>query len=151
MTMQIVILSFVAACGPQPRGLPLYDAGHGVLPLEQVASISGPILAVDGQRIKQDTQRFEVLPGCHLLRMTGTVGYFTATATAGTQICLGEHEFGLNTEAGHKYFVELEHGSLQSSAPVGSVEVRWVVKAFDAEGKELPPPQLYSACSRGSL
>src|SRR5690606_21363117 len=137
---------FLAACGPPPRGLPLYDASHGQLPLDQVARVSGEIIAVDGQRIKQDTQRFEVLPGCHMLRMTGTVGYWSPNGNAGAQISMGEHEFGVHTEAGHKYFVELEHESMETTAPAGSLQVRWVVKAFDAQGKEMPPVQLYSAC-----
>lgn len=147
----LLAIDGLIACGPPPRGLPLYDASHGVLPLEQVARISGQIIAIDGQRIKQDTQRFEVLPGCHMLRMTGTVGYWTATATAGAQLYLGEHQFGVHTEAGHQYFVELEHGALETSAPVGRVQVQWVVKEFDAQGKEHSPVRLYTSCSRGSL
>jgi hypothetical protein len=135
------------ACGPPPRGVPLYDASQGALPLERVARLSGQIIAVDGEPITHNTQRFEVLPGCHLLRMTGNVWYSSATQTGGVQIYIGEQEFAFHTQAGHEYSVQLEHGGLEMSAPTGRVEVRWVVTEYGPEGDAGWPVQLFARCN----
>jgi hypothetical protein len=140
------LLCFALACGPPARGYPLYDASRGVLPLEQVAQISGEIIAINGKPVTQSTHRFELLPGCYVLRMTGAVSYSSAPEYGGMRLYLGEHQFALHTEAGHRYYVELDHSSIESTAPAGKVQVQWVVTDIDPIGKKLPPPPLYVKC-----
>lgn len=142
-----LLIGGASACGPPPRGVPLYDASRGALPREQVAQLSGQIIAIDGHPITQDIQRFEVLPGCHMLRMTGTVWYSSATQPGGVRIYVGEQEFAVNAEAGHEYYIQLEHGGLETGTPTGRVEVRWVVTEYDLEGNEGWPVQLFARCN----
>ncbi len=133
------------ACGPPPRGHAVYDASQGQLPLDQVAQLSGQIIAIDGQPVPPGADRFEVLPRCHTLRMTGMVNYAAATQSSSMRLYIGEREFALNAEAGHQYFVELSHGDVGGTV-IGPVQTQWTVRQFDQAGNEGPLVPLYAGC-----
>jgi hypothetical protein len=46
----------------------LYPPQGEPLARNQIAELVGPILTVDGQDVAQDPSRFELLPGCHVIR-----------------------------------------------------------------------------------
>jgi hypothetical protein len=136
----------VAACRPSTRGHPVYDTSSGLPPPDQVATLHGQIIAIDGNPVPPQAEQYEVLPRCYLLRMTGQVRTASATQSTYSTVYMGEQEFALRTEAGRRYYIELWSGERTGGAVMGPVEARWTATQFDLAGQEGPPVTLYAAC-----
>ena len=66
----------LASClSRSPRGIPLYDTSK-ITPSEAaVAQIIGPIISVDDMNVDSGVSAYELLPGCHVIEIGGTVDH----------------------------------------------------------------------------
>ena len=66
-----VLALLLASCasGPPPRGHALYPSALGPKQASEVVQLSGPIVAVDGEKVTTLGSHFEVLPGCHIVEV----------------------------------------------------------------------------------
>ena len=72
----IALISLAALSGclaHQTRGVPLYRTAQR-LPRDQVALLEGPVTGVDGAHFEGRSNAFELLPGCHVVEVSGRVG-----------------------------------------------------------------------------
>ena len=110
--LALVALSgtLVGCLAPQRRGVSLYRAEQR-LPRERVALLEGPIQAVDGVDLgSSGNATFELLPGCHLVKLGGHIGKFDQHY-GGYVAVVPPRYYALPMQAGASYIFELQPGA----------------------------------------
>lgn len=129
--------SLLVGCLGTSRGQPLY--GGEQLPEEQVARLLGPIERVDGRAVPSGTGTFELLPGCHLVQIGGSVGSFKAAPESGWVATVPRQVYAFPMRAGHSYSITFEQEPELGMRAVGYGRV--VAREDDRHGhrKVIPP------------
>jgi len=86
------------------RGYPLY-ANPPLLEQQQLAFLTGYVLAVDGKDVSSHGRSFDLLPGCHIVVTPSKSG--SMDSTAGVVITTGPRRFAIPMKAAHSYVIEV--------------------------------------------
>jgi hypothetical protein len=132
----VLVPALLTACAIGPtRGTQLYAGDRR--PLEQVATLRGPVLQVDDQPVSAKQRSFELLPGCHVVVSGGSVGH--GTDHDAWIAHLPPTVFAIRAQAGSTYNITFAIDPTLGRGPIGSGEV--VVKERDRSGglRAVPP------------
>jgi hypothetical protein len=88
---------------------PLYPHTDQPLPREQVATLSGAVEAVDGQRVAQWGHTFALMPGCH--EVTNLQHWGGADSSSAATATLPALRYSIWMRAGFSYVVHLTPGA----------------------------------------
>jgi hypothetical protein len=115
------------------RGYPMY--GKPARPSAEVAQIATQLFTVDDVTVPEGVSQVEVLPGCHQIRLSKN--WIQEENGAFARMDASHMLVWIDAKAGHLYVIDARfgRGSGMSSSKIG---VTWVLKAFDAEGNEVP-------------
>lgn len=115
----LLAVGAVSGCIHNDRGLPLY--GGDTLPEERVARLVGPIERVDGKAVPGGTGTFELMPGCHLVQIGGSVGTaFKAAPEDGWVATIPRLVYAFPMRAGHSYSISFEPAPTLGKQSVGT-------------------------------
>jgi hypothetical protein len=129
MRARLLFPVLLTACGLGPtRGTQLYAGDRR--PLEQVATLRGPVLQIDGQPMSPKQRSFELLPGCHIVVSGGSVGH--GTDHDAWIAHLPTTVFAIRAQAGSTYNVTFDIDPALGRGPIGSGEI--LVKERDRAG-----------------
>jgi hypothetical protein len=117
LAVVILVLGALSCVRVGGGGYPLYPNPERQRPLSEVAQLSGPIRSVDDSQVAEKGRTFAVLPGCHIVRTTTSVG---GEGPGGWwSVHMPEMVYALRMKAGHRYKIDFEME--ETSAPVGRV------------------------------
>jgi len=134
------LLVGLTACGTAAgRGYPLYpNPDHPRAPTE-IAHLAGPISSVDGVNVADKGRTFVLLPGCHIVVSSTSVG---GEGQGGWWSAhLPPYTWPFRMKAGHRYKIEVDRED--SSAPVFRVFIN--ASEQDATGARQPVAMAASA------
>jgi hypothetical protein len=120
----------VAGCLRETRGEPLYAGAP--LPKERVARLVGPIVRVDDISVTGGVRTFELLPGCHVVKIGGSIGSFKAAPEAGWVATVPHLFYAFPMRAGHTYSITFEPEPALGMRSVGFGRV--VAREEDSSG-----------------
>jgi hypothetical protein len=131
--------SAVASCvTASKQGVRLYEGARGD---GGAANLYGPIARVDGADVSGKGQAFEVRPACHVVTLSGEVGYYDSSGNGGSAN-VGERTFALDMRDGYSYMVERRTVQVDGS----HVAIRTVVRAVSPDGSSSDLDQLLVRC-----
>ncbi|HVY30812.1 MAG TPA: hypothetical protein VHB79_29840 [Polyangiaceae bacterium] len=102
----LLSLGLLTGCIRTARGQQLY--GGPQLPEERVARLVGPIERVDGNSVPAGVGTFELLPGCHLVQIGGSMGSFKSAPESGWSATVPREVYAFPMRAGRSYSITFE-------------------------------------------
>lgn len=102
------------------RPVALYPSPDQARPPETVSRLEGPVRAVDGVDVEARGTTFELLPGCHVVTMTPTIG--DGNVSGAWSADFGRVLFAFRMKPGRLYSIDPEPRF--GSAGHGSVRLR---------------------------
>jgi hypothetical protein len=123
-----LLVTTACAIGPT-RGTPLYAGARR--PLETVATLRGPVLAVDGEAVKASERSFELLPGCHVVMSGGSVGH--GADREAWLAHLPTTVFAMQMQPGATYSVAFDIDPALGRGPIGTGRI--LATERDAQGR----------------
>jgi hypothetical protein len=126
----------VSACivrAGEPR--PLYPNPETPRRPDEVARLSGPIAAVDGQDVSRLGKSFALAPGCHIVRLVDKVGAINSSNSGGYVATIGGVIFALRMKASFSYEIEIQ--MRETSGPTGTLTIQAWERA--ADGSSVAP------------
>ena len=150
-TLVFAAMAALLALGCQPSGEPLYP--HPEIPrrADEVASITGPIAFIDERPVSSRGTVFQVLPGCHVVRLLDRIGEMNAEGTAGWSAHLPPLVFLFRTRGGFSYGIDVRGRS--GSGLYGELSVAASERAPDGTITAVPPSRdagEVQACLQGT-
>jgi hypothetical protein len=133
-----VLLSivFTVGCLDNRRGEPLYAHSGSPRARSEVALLTGPIRAVDGVELESRRSAFELLPGCHIVEIGGSVGHVDPSQ-GGWAANLPRLTYAFRMRPGGSYSIEFERQASLGVGPMGWGRV--VARADDDAGRAVVP------------
>lgn len=132
----LLVSALLTACAIGPtRGTQLYAGDR--LPLEQVATLRGPVLQVDDQAVSAKQRSFELLPGCHVVVSGGSVGH--GTDHDAWIAHLPTTVFAVRAQAGRTYNVTFDIDPALGRGPIGTGEISMSERDRGGAFRAIPP------------
>jgi hypothetical protein len=130
-----VVVAGLACMAGRPPAVRLYDPATGPPGRDEVATLYGPIGAVDGRDVSGQGNAFELLPGCHVVTLRSKVGGTNSGTTGAWTATLGG-TFAFRMQAAHTYAIDLR--AIGDATMSGEVRI----DAWDSEagGDKRPVP-----------
>lgn len=135
--------------GVPSRGYALYPDAEHPRPRNEIARLVGPIRRVDDRDVSGLGSTFDLLPGCHVVKLKETWGDSSGDMAVTAQ--LGDVYYAIPMKAGHNYVIEIRTGHFTSNTG----ELRIEAREQNAQGdktQEFPRAttvQELEACLRG--
>jgi hypothetical protein len=92
-------------------------------PAGELARLSGPIAAVDGQDVSKYGRSFALLPGCHVVQLAAKTGETSSSGGGGYVTNLPSAVYAFRMRAEHVYEIDVRFDG-QGGPTVGQVTVR---------------------------
>lgn len=132
LLLALACLSLSCTRGAQ-RGYPMH--GEPARPPAEVAQIATQLAEVDNTSVPEGVGQVEVLPGCHLIRLSKN--WIQAENGGFAKMDASHISLWIDAKAGHLYIIDARFGP-GSSMNTSSLGITWILKAFDAQGDEVP-------------
>lgn len=97
----LVLAVTLLGCGP--RLVALYPHPERPRRADELATIAGPIASIDEQPVSSWGVAFQVVPGCHVVRLLERVGESNLEGTGGYVAVLSPLAYLFQTRAGYEY------------------------------------------------
>jgi hypothetical protein len=139
-TLVVVVITLVGCVAQESRGVPLYPPGAQPRRRDEVALLRGPVTFVDGARVASRDDTFELLPGCHIVTVTGRTGKVDPLGHGGWVATLPSLTYAFRMRAGGTYSIDLEIDPALGLGPDGTGRV--VAREQDAQGRTSIVPRV---------
>lgn len=105
-----VVILVAIGCAPlgAPFVTPLYGDGVHRLPPAEVATLHGPIGAIDGRTVVDRGRSFELLPGCHVVMTRSDVGELSPSGNGAWAGTLPRLVVAFHMKPAHVYSIDVE-------------------------------------------
>ena len=124
----------------EDRPYPLYETGPTRPMPAQLATLHGPIAAVDGQKVTGKGKTFALLPGCHIVTLQRNVGAADSNANGAWAGTLPPLAVAFKMRPAHTYLVNVRFE--ETSGPYGHMRID--ARERDPQGQTSPVPWIRS-------
>lgn len=102
-----------------------------------MATLRGPVLAVDGAPMKSSERSFELLPGCHVVVSGGSVGH--GADREAWLAHLPTTVFAMHMQPGATYSVAFDIDPALGRGPIGTGQVLATERDAQGRTRRVPP------------